>query len=128
MAVWRLRKQLPRSDVMAVRLGKRLARFAECRVRFKLARRFARHEDGSAAIEFGVVIIPFLAILFAIIETAMVFFVGQTMETAIADTARLVMTGQAQSQGFDKAKFQQEICTRLHGMIDCGKMAVAVQT
>ena len=36
-------------------------------------RRFARDEEGAAAIEFGLVSIPFLAILFAIMETAFVF-------------------------------------------------------
>ena len=48
----------------------------------KTARRLARQEDGTAAIEFGLVALPFLALVFAIIETALVFFASQTLETA----------------------------------------------
>ncbi len=64
-------------------------------------RRFARNKQGTTAVEFGLVAAPFLALLFAIIETAVVFFAGQTLETAVADTARLIMTGQAQAQAFN---------------------------
>ena len=36
--------------------------------------------------------------------TAIVFFAGQALETAAADSARLIMTGQAQTQGFSQAQ------------------------
>lgn len=89
---------------------------------------FASDQSGAAAIEFAIVAIPFLALMFAIIETAMVFFAGQTLETAVADSGRLIMTGQAQAQGFDQTKFKSDVCARTSGLFDCGKMAVAVQT
>ena len=63
----------------------------------RLVRRFVRQQDGSAAVEFGMVAVPFLGLTFAIFETALVFFAGQTLETAVADLARLIMTGQAQT-------------------------------
>ena len=74
-----------------------------------------RQQDGAAAVEFALVAAPFLALVFAIMETAMVFFAGQALETAAADSARLIMTGQAQTQGFDQAKFKQEVCARSTG-------------
>jgi Flp pilus assembly protein TadG len=83
------------------------------------ARRFIRQQDGAAAIEFGLVAAPFLAMVFAIMETALVFFAGQTLETAGADSARLIMTGQAQTQGFDQAKFKQAVCGKIYGLFDC---------
>ena len=82
-------------------------------------RRLVRHEDGSAAVEFGLVAAPFLALLFAIIETSLIFFAGQTLETATADASRLILTGQAQSQGFTQAQFKQAICARIYAMFDC---------
>jgi Flp pilus assembly protein TadG len=82
-------------------------------------RRFIRQQDGAAAIEFGMVAAPFLAMVFAIMETALVFFAGQTLETAGAESARLIMTGQAQTQGFDQAKFKQAVCARIYGLFDC---------
>jgi Flp pilus assembly protein TadG len=86
---------------------------------FKLARRLVRHQEGAAAVEFGLVAAPFLALVFAIIETAIVFFAGQALETAGADSARLIMTGQAQMQGFDQAKFKNAVCDRVHGVFNC---------
>ena len=56
---------------------------------------------------------PFLALVFAILETSIVFFAGQTLETAAADSARLIMTGQAQSQGLSQAQFKTEVCKRI---------------
>ena len=83
------------------------------------ARRLIRRQDGAAAVEFGLVAVPFLALVFAIIETALVFFAGQTLETAAADSARLIMTGQAQTQGLNQGTFKDAVCSKIHGMINC---------
>src|SRR5262249_2651675 len=85
----------------------------------RLARRFVRQEDGSAAIEFSLVAVPFLGLTFAILETALVFFAGQTLETAVTDSARLIMTGQAQDKAWTKDDFKGEVCGRIHGLFDC---------
>jgi Flp pilus assembly protein TadG len=85
----------------------------------RLARRFARQQDGAAAVEFALIAAPFFALLFAIIETAMVFFAGQTLEATAADSARLIMTGQAQTSGFSQADFKNAVCARVYGLFDC---------
>jgi Flp pilus assembly protein TadG len=90
-----------------------------CRLAVSTAGRFARRQDGSAAVEFGLVAAPFLALLFAIMETAIVFFAGQALETAAADSARLIMTGQAQTQGFDATAFKNAVCAKIYGLFDC---------
>jgi Flp pilus assembly protein TadG len=87
--------------------------------RVRTVRRLTRREDGAAAVEFGLVAAPFLALLFAIIETALVFFAGQTLETATADASRLILTGQAQTQGFSETQFKQAVCARVFGLFDC---------
>ena len=83
------------------------------------ARRFVRAQDGAAAIEFGLVAVPFLALTFAIMETALVFFSGQTLEAAAAASARLIMTGQAQTAGYTAATFKQAVCNQIFGLFDC---------
>jgi Flp pilus assembly protein TadG len=114
---------------MAIRVTKRLTPWVDRFLRFKALRRFIRHQEGAAAVEFGIVIIPFLALVFAILETAMVFFASQTMETAVADSSRLIMTGQAKAMGLTKDTFKAEICKRLVAMFDCnGGVQVDVQT
>jgi Flp pilus assembly protein TadG len=114
---------------MAIKVTKPRAPWVNRLLRCKALRRFVRHEDGSAAVEFGIVIIPFLALVFAILETAMVFFASQTMETAVADSSRLIMTGQAKAMGLTQGTFKAEICKRLLAMFDCnGGLQTDVQT
>lgn len=104
-------------------LVSRTARF----LRLNVARRFARKDDGAAAVEFALVAAPFLALVFAIMETAVVFFAGQVLETAAADSGRLIMTGQAQNIG-SAADFKTEVCKKIYGLFDCAnKMQVDVR-
>jgi len=94
-----------------------------------LARRFVRRQDGAAAVEFALVAVPFLALTFAILETAFVFFAGQTLEAATADSARLIMTGQAQTANYAAADFKNQVCARIYGLFDCANgITVNVQT
>ncbi len=84
-----------------------------------LACRFVRQESGVAAVEFGMVGVPFLALIFAILETSVIFFAGQALETAVANSGRLIMTGQAQTQGFDQNAFKNAVCAKIFGLFDC---------
>jgi Flp pilus assembly protein TadG len=83
------------------------------------ARRFGRRKDGATVVEFALVIFPFLAILFAIVEIALVFFAGQVLETAAADSARRIMTGEVQSTGMTQAEFKNDVCSRLLALFNC---------
>lgn len=104
----------------------------------RLARRFVRKQDGAAAVEFALVATPFLALLFAILETSLVFFAGQSLETSATDSARLILTGQAQTTdyktgapkagGWSQSEFKQAVCARISGLFDCTKLMVSVQT
>jgi Flp pilus assembly protein TadG len=95
----------------------------------RLARRFVRQQSGAAAVEFALVAAPFLALLFAILETAFVFFAQQTLEATAADSARLIMTGQAQTAGYAQNDFKNAVCARVTGLFDCTNgMTVDVKT
>lgn len=94
----------------------------------KLVIRFGRKNDGAAAVEFAIVAVPFFALLFAIIELALVFWAGQVLETAAHDASRLIMTGQAQSQNFDQTRFKQELCARVLGLFSCNSFKIDVRT
>ncbi|WFU16253.1 TadE/TadG family type IV pilus assembly protein [Bradyrhizobium sp. CB3481] len=84
-----------------------------------ILRRFRRNRRGSAAVEFALVAPMFFAVLFAIIELALIFFASQILETVTQDTARLILTGQAQNAGFTQAQFKNEVCAKLVTMFDC---------
>ena len=75
--------------------------------------------EACAAVEFGLVALPFFALLFAIIQVGLVFFAGQALEGAVATASRMIRTGQAQQQNFDAAKFKDQICTQIETLFNC---------
>jgi Flp pilus assembly protein TadG len=83
------------------------------------AHAFARRQEGAAAVEFAMVAAPFLLLTFAILETALIFFAGQTLQAAAADSARLIMTGQAQTSGYSASDFKTQVCARIYGLFNC---------
>jgi Flp pilus assembly protein TadG len=102
-------------ETMRSKIRRRMKRLT----RLASPRHFARHQGGSAAVEFALILVPFLALMFGIMQTALVFFADQTLETAVADSARLILTGQAQSQGMDATKFKNAVCARVYGLFNC---------
>jgi Flp pilus assembly protein TadG len=82
-------------------------------------RRFISREEAGASVEFGLLAAPFVAGLFAILQTALIFFAGQTLETAAASSARLIFTGQAQTNGWSAAQFKAQVCNQIHGFFNC---------
>jgi Flp pilus assembly protein TadG len=84
-----------------------------------LLRCFAHQRKASTTVEFGLLAAPFLALSFGIIQTAMIFFAGQALETAAATSARLILTGQAQTQGWSAAQFKQQVCNAITGIFNC---------
>ena len=84
-----------------------------------LVRRFIKQDAAGTTIEFALLAAPFLAGLFAILQTALVFFAGQTLETAAATSARLIFTGQAQTHGWTAAQFKSQVCNQIQGIFNC---------
>ena len=94
-----------------------------------LLRRFRRDCRGVTAVEFALVAPVFFALLFAIIETALVFFASQMLETITQDSARLVLTGQAQGGSLSQEDFKKQVCAhKLIFMFDCNGISVDVRS
>jgi len=91
-------------------------------------RGLSRSRSGVAAVEFALIAAPFFALLFAIIETGLVCFSQEVLQTAVTQSARLIMTEQAQAQGMTAAQFQQDVCARAGVLFDCSNLSVNVQT
>jgi Flp pilus assembly protein TadG len=82
-------------------------------------RRFLSQHQASTTLEFGLLAAPFVALIFAILQTAILFFAGQALETAAATAARLILTGQAQTQGWTAAQFKSHVCSVITGVFNC---------
>ncbi len=71
-------------------------------------------EGGATAVEFALIAVPFLTLLFAIIELGMIFVASTTIESATATAARQIRTGQLQaSANNNAAAFKALICNRM---------------
>jgi Flp pilus assembly protein TadG len=91
--------------------------------------RFRHGRRGSAAVEFALVAPLFFALLFAIIETAIVFFAGQVLETITQNSARLILTGQAQNAAYSQAQFLNDVvCPQIPALFNCANVSVDVQS
>src|SRR5882724_11798126 len=84
-----------------------------------ILRRFRRNRQGSAVVEFALVAPIFFGLLFAIIEMALVFFASQVLETVTQDSARLILTGQAQDSSLTQAQFKNIVCSKIVALFDC---------
>lgn len=91
-------------------------------------KRFARDESGTTAIEFAMIAAPFLGLIFAIVETALVFFAGQVLDNGVAQASRLIRTGQAQGAGMTLTNFRSQLCSSVNMLFDCNKLVIDVST
>ena len=91
-------------------------------------RQFRRNRRGSAAVEFALVAPVFFALLFAIIETALMFFASQVLETITQNSARMIMTGQAQTASYTQAQFKTYVCGQIPALFNCNNIYVDVES
>jgi Flp pilus assembly protein TadG len=88
-------------------------------VRGNLLARWRRDAQGVTAIEFAMVAMPFLMLLFGIIGVGLYFFTTFTLENAVEQAARVLRTGQAQEAGLDETQFKARVCSFVPGHVDC---------
>lgn len=88
---------------------------------------FARDKRGATAVEFALVAAPFLALIIALIQTFLVFFAQQMLESIVRQSARLVMTGQVQSAQMTQAAFKQKVCEQIVILFNCSGLMVDMQ-
>ncbi|MFK8253460.1 TadE/TadG family type IV pilus assembly protein [Ancylobacter terrae] len=121
-------RELPSRDLPSRTPPRPVRRSAALSPAALLRRRFRRDQEGATAVEFALVAIPFFGLMFAIIETSFTMLAGQLVDTAVIDASRLVMTGQAETQKFDAAKFKATVCANVPSFIDCkGKVYTDVK-
>src|SRR3984957_10166064 len=89
-------------------------------------RHFRRNRRGSAAVEFALVAPVFFALLFAIIETAIMFFASQVLETITQESARMILTGQAQTASYTQSQFKTYVCSQIPALFNCANVSVDV--
>jgi len=84
-----------------------------------LRSRYARDKRGTTAIEFAIVIGPFLALLFGQVSVGLFFFSTFSTEHAVKEVSRQVRTGEAFSTGKTIPNIKSEICSKAPLLINC---------
>lgn len=100
-----------------------------------LARRFARDRKGVVALEFALIAVPFFSLLMAIIETALVLWCGQVLQTAVSSTTRRIFTGELAAEfkangvpvNLQRDELKKRICASVPGFFDCSKLELDVR-
>jgi Flp pilus assembly protein TadG len=94
---------------------------------FRSCKRFVRSEDGATAVEFAIVSAPFFALLIALFQSALVFFAGRVLDETVSEASRVIMTGQAQTQGMTKNQFATWVCSNTIALFNCNNFIINVQ-
>lgn len=118
-------------DVEGIEMGASVAGEKTCAARHRpwagvrtLARRLRDDTRAAAAVEFALVATPFLMLMGAIFELALLFLASQVLDTATTEAGRLIRTGQAQQNSLSATAFKTQICNNLYGLFDCGSLYV----
>ena len=92
-----------------------------------LFRAFARNSSGANAVEFGLVVFPFLATLLVIFEMSLDVFMTEALDNATRKAARSIMTGATQTAGTTGAQFKTNVlCPALPAFMSCSNVVVNV--
>ena len=87
--------------------------------------RFWRCRQGSPAVEFALVAAPFVALMLAIMQVGLIYFAQESLESAVEQTARLVLTGQSTSM--TQTQFATALCNNSPGLFTCANFMIDLQ-
>lgn len=93
--------------------------------------RFLPDRRGGVAVEFALVSIPLIAVLLGALQTAVVFFFDQALQTVTNNVARQVLVGSVQTQGLSKSQFQSLVCSAAQAQatpFSCSGLIVDIQS
>lgn len=100
-------------------------------LRLSRLRALARSRDGSAAIEFALLAIPYFIVIFAILETFIAFAAEELVSNAVDTMSRQMRTGQitfvdpTRASYKTQTQFRQAFCNEISIIIRCSDTEAA---
>jgi Flp pilus assembly protein TadG len=94
---------------------------------------FIKDSKGATAVEFGLIALPFFALIVALVQAFLLFFAQSLLENAVRKSARQILTGQVQSadasmtQAAAMSAFHNTVCTNAAVLFTCSGLMVDVQ-
>lgn len=91
-------------------------------------RSWRRNDDGMAAVEFGIVAMPFFLMIMGIMSTGLQFFTQSSIENGVETASRMILTGQAQTSSppMNMQTFRNNICSRAGPFINCDSAHLSI--
>jgi Flp pilus assembly protein TadG len=89
---------------------------------------FLKDESGANAVEFAIIAAPFLALSVGIIQTFLVFFGQQLLESVVQQSGRLIMTGQVQAASMTQSQFANTVCSEVVIIFNCNNLMIDVES
>lgn len=96
--------------------------------RAKVIKRLAKNESGATAVEFAMVSPVFFLMIGCILETGLMLFTEYVLQTSVQEAARLVRTGQAQTQQLTATLFKNKVCDLAGLIINCDSKVTVFMT
>ena len=91
--------------------------------------RVRRNENGAALLEFAIIAVPFLGLIFGMLEVGLIFWAGYELDNATLTASRLIKTGQAQKNNYTQDNMVTQICSHVAILSDCtSKLQLKVQS
>lgn len=86
-----------------------------------------KEQKATTAIEFSLLMIPYLLVSLAIIELSVMYAGATLLEGATGSAARMIRTGQIQQSGADpEAAFRDELCRYATVLIACNDIEIEI--
>ncbi|HEY8191153.1 MAG TPA: TadE/TadG family type IV pilus assembly protein [Alphaproteobacteria bacterium] len=91
-------------------------------------RSWFQKNEGTTAIEFSLLAVPFVFFVIGIIELSILFLNEALLNGAVYDAARMIRTGQAQQSDDPEAMFADALCDHAGLLLDCNNIEYQVET
>jgi Flp pilus assembly protein TadG len=89
---------------------------------------WVRKKDGTTAIEFALMAIPYIILTLGIMEISIMYAAATLLEGATGSAARLIRTGQIQESGANPEEaFREALCEYATVLIRCDDVVIEVQ-
>jgi hypothetical protein len=89
-------------------------------------RRGSTDAGGSTAIEFSMLLFPFLALIFFIMEVGLQLFITSVLDNAIRTASRQLQVGVAHTENMSGEEFKNSICKKLPIPSACDNLILSV--
>lgn len=96
------------------------------RLRRRLLARFGADKSGVAAVEFGMVALPFLAIVFCILETAVDYLIFSQIDYATHKAAQEIRFGGVQMKKMSAGQFKTDVLCPKLSLLSCSQVQINV--